>query len=283
MLGIFNNIGNFFWQDHSIEPAENKDSCTNKLSNLTNTLERREDFSLNKLIGNNQVILFGEWHSNPQSKNFIRQNLLRLKDAGVSCLGLEYLPDDLQPDLDNQDFSRVGPYLQNNWRYKQNGNAYLDLCIEARRLGIRILALDINSKESEQIKSAYKNQITEAHLQRQIVRNRHMTETINSFLQANPGQKIACLTGGLHIQENIDSIPTRLRSINPSISYTTAYLSGGINFSKETASKVQREQDPIASLASDNNLGQELFMINTNNHERLRLPYQWLIHLPQAK
>jgi len=104
---------------------------------------------LDKLFEQFQGVCFGEYHSDPSSKEFIHKNMGYFKSKGVTTLFMEQLFDDMQNDLEifNQG-GALSKQIEDNLKHGDRhpgligSSSYRELLFEARRHGIRIVAID---------------------------------------------------------------------------------------------------------------------------------------------
>lgn len=151
-----------------------------------------ENRVLSRISDQDKVVYFGETHTNQQAKIFLRNILAGLKEKGFSVLALEMFNIDQQNVLDgyfsgNISREKLKQSLLSDWNYK--AEEYLNLIEEARKLGIRPLAIDNRSLVET------RDFVEGLHQRDQI-----MAEKISSFLMMSSDVKIIVLAGSLHAQ-----------------------------------------------------------------------------------
>ena len=93
------------------------------------------------------TILIGESHKDDHSREKVSNSLAFFKKSGGEILALEmieshkqYLLDNFEANLDGS-LSELSEYLTKRWKY--NTKSYMQLISEARRLDLRMIAIDL--------------------------------------------------------------------------------------------------------------------------------------------
>jgi hypothetical protein len=119
-----------------------------------------EPFSLARVVGDADVLLVADDHTQPEIKNFLGRQLPSLRILGFRSLGIEMLPAHCQTDLDSWTPTarqRIQRHLEEFWGDKGPGIplSILRLIEEAKRQGFAVLAIDSDGLSDTDQRSAY--------------------------------------------------------------------------------------------------------------------------------
>lgn len=106
-----------------------------------------EPFNLARAVGNSDVLLVADDHTQSEIKDFLGENLPALQALGFRSLGLEMLPTHCQKDLDSWDPAarqRIQRHLEEFWGEKGAAipASIYRLLEEAKREGFTVIAVD---------------------------------------------------------------------------------------------------------------------------------------------
>lgn len=235
---------------------------------LSHVIPLRKPVDLSS-IGKTRVLLFGEHHDSDSTKVFLVQLLPELKALGYTHMGMEMVPENLQRDLDFffksgdiRKLSKVKTFLDEKWKYGDDGTGrrYFDLIVEAQKLGIRTIALDVREADYETIK-------TETNLQE--IREKQMDKMMREVIRSNDGSRLFALMGNYH------ACSERIRSALGPDNHRVASFTTGFVGANELLSKMAQEA----------NVHREAFMVEAAGYRfpRGRAPFDIQIHLPQTE
>ncbi len=95
-----------------------------------------------------RILFAGEKHSDDRARDIFKESLFEFRNSGGDTLGLEmiegqkqYLLDDFLLHKDHS-LENLSDYLSVRWKY--NTASYIELLSEARELGLRLMALDLD-------------------------------------------------------------------------------------------------------------------------------------------
>jgi hypothetical protein len=119
-----------------------------------------EPFNLTKAVGDAEVLLVADDHTQPEIKDFLGRQLQPLRMLGFHTLGIEMLPSHCQPDLDSWNAAarhRILQHLEEFWGEKGPGVplSILRLIEEAKRQRLTVLAIDSDGLSDTGLRSAY--------------------------------------------------------------------------------------------------------------------------------
>ncbi len=221
------------------EPAgdEFSDFSYNALSGYVKN--HSEPLDWKKLLGGNEsVIYIGEIHPNEAIKRELAEHVGDFKEAGITHLALEMLPDDKQPALDS--FCKSGTCgqkilssLTEEWGWVPD--SYMGLIEAARKAGLKLAALDtphsIQKKNDERVAEggdcadacSMGNSSCEG-------RDCRMAANIEKVLSKDPKARVLVLAGSFHVQATTQ--PEHLKRIYGKSSKSYSFLTGGSVFDK---------------------------------------------------
>lgn len=137
-----------------------------------------------------QLLIFGERHTEVESRSFLIERLKLMAREGVDTLALEMFNSNAQELLDDYlkdlvELSEVKVTLKEHWNYPSK--SYIELIEKAKSLGLHILALDDRpSVNGLSFSKALKT------------RDRHMAKKLIEHFKNRPNSKVVALTGRLH-------------------------------------------------------------------------------------
>lgn len=164
-------------------------------------LSKRKQFNWDTLLENTEVLFFGEDHKVAEIRNFIIEQLPILKKKyGISQIALEMLTSDLQIYLDewnDQAKEKIKESLMKGWdRGLGLGESYFQLIEEAKKLGMRVIAMEDPNDEI-----SYKSGNS-----RMIV-NQYWSKILETNLSQG---KIAVLCGLGHLTQSSDAVSSMM-------------------------------------------------------------------------
>ena len=176
------------------------------------------------VFAHSQGMVIGEGHDDATARTFLRTNLAKAKDAGVTTLYLEGLLADLDGEHLRRfmDTGEVSPVLA-----KLEPRDLLALLGEARRLGLRVVPLDSAA-------SNYNFVLEKKDLSRLRAGNHYMQMTIENDAQRGQGKWIA-LVGAAHT-DNVER-PSTGDVLVPGLSDAT----GAVSIHVDKAKTVRRK------------------------------------------
>src|SRR5262249_23082942 len=145
---------------------------------------------MSELMSKNRVLALGESHGdNNQMREFGAKIMPQLKEAGATHLALE-LPESAQPALNK--FMETGILDRSILPPLLNSDDYIAMLNSAREAGLKLVAVDKDSKGSGQLRDA------------------HMSRMIGEILD-DPNAKVVFWAGATHLQNNGDQAVAMLK------------------------------------------------------------------------
>lgn len=137
------------------------------------------------------VIYLGERHIDAAGKNFVIENLPKLKELGFTHLALEMFNASEQPSLDEYNQGKLSDeqlreVYQRNWGY--DGEAYLAMFKAAVQSGLKLVALDKRDLMPKGMEMVAENQ----------ERDEFMAKRVVEIFSENPNAKVLVYAGRLH-------------------------------------------------------------------------------------
>lgn len=172
--------------DHSVAPQRKQKFCRHY-----DQLKRSQVSTTDSPFWHPQarLLIFGERHTQVESRDFLVQRLELLAREGFDTLAIEMLNSSAQKQLDQylagqltqEELKKV---FATHWNYPSK--SYLQLLSQAKNLNMNIIALDNRSEVS-------------GDMSRELIRrDRHMAKVLTQHLKMNPQSKVVALTGRLH-------------------------------------------------------------------------------------
>ncbi|WP_127716178.1 ChaN family lipoprotein [Halobacteriovorax sp. HLS] len=154
------------------------------------------------------LILIGESHKDDVSRQKVRESLSAFKEAGGEILALEmieshkqYLLDNFEANLDGSQ-SMLSEYLTKRWQY--NTESYMQLISEARRLDLRLIAIDLDKTQWPRETTVYP--VIPDISKVRAAREAHMSEVLCEYKEV----KTIVLIGSFHTYKRF--LPSALES-----------------------------------------------------------------------
>jgi len=156
------------------------------------------------LLSNNQVLLFGEMHSNNHTKKFVTNSLETLvKHSPIKFLAVE-IASKYQKDIDDFVNNKINAEQLKKRIYYVNRGPSADMIRKAADLGLRVIAVDGEERDEDMIKNLRKEVFDKNPDEKGIVYigNRHLFEsklgsgsylTLAAFLNALTKEKSASI------------------------------------------------------------------------------------------
>lgn len=218
-----------------------------------------------------RVLALGEAHTREITKREVIDHIKQFRDLGFTHFGMEVFGTEAQPILD--EYQKTGGRKEELMEHIRKGfggwspNAgelYLKAVDEAKRVGMRVVAIDLPMSEQEQYKSG--------GMDRGHKRDDRMSQTVQAILNENPEHKVVTLTGSGHAGKSDNEMAGLLAASGVEI--VTAAILGG--------SPTRRTW--FESSAIDVGVATERFMSAClAKFPDSRTPYDWIIHLPQVE
>lgn len=196
-----------------LAPAFAQDAAPPKLTEMQQkALKSAEPLDWSKLAaGDADVVYIGEFHPIKSAKAELAAHLEDFKKAGFTHLALEMFRKDKQQLLD--DFCKdgscakdVGKNLDAEWCWRDATGAYLELLEKARKLGFKLVALDVALKDQEAwFASAIKHADTAGEMDGHIRailsrRDGQMASAIADVFRDDPKARVVAYVGVYHAQ-----------------------------------------------------------------------------------
>lgn len=152
-------------------------------------------------VENTERILFaGEKHTLDTARNIFKESLIEFRQSGGDSLGLEMIESQMQYLLDDflsrrdHSIERLSQYLTVRWKY--NTVNYMDLLIEARDLGLKLKAIDLDKTKwpSETALFPVNPLISKVRAAREA----HMAKVLCNY----DFKRIIVLIGSIHAKKN---------------------------------------------------------------------------------
>ena len=103
---------------------------------------KQDSLPVEKILADNDVLLMGESHTSASSVKTVTDNLERMKEAGVSIVGIEGLKTFNQKSLDNFFDGNESPVPMDALSFSpERTEEFKGLLEEAKRVGVRVVAL----------------------------------------------------------------------------------------------------------------------------------------------
>ena len=172
-----------------------------KIENLRAILALKEEINIDKMMGDSQVLYFGESHDDEEAKVFIREQVKKLADNGFTHFAFEFLHQDMQGKFLESAHSKFGRDsevkqerydINNPRRYELFLNSigecwtdpkfYGEIADEAVRNGMTVVGIG----ETKQYPG-------------EMGRHDQMADKLKSIFDSKPKTKVAVLSGKSHI------------------------------------------------------------------------------------
>lgn len=261
---IKNKIEQTVDKPYQIEnPFDSVDECANYIKS------NRQEVDYTKMVpADSRVVSVGENHANPRAKAEFKASLQELKNLGFTHVGMEMLGTDQQQLIDEyvQTGARKNELLEQLkefQRYRYANVNYLEIIDEAKRLDLKIVALDMPDNLRDDLKD------------KGISRDIWMKQTIKTILDSDTNNKIVTFSGRIHMDawEGSQTMAGLLRE--DGVSLTSVNLSGG------------KQTDGIWVVdraARKAGVDKDRFMLPCQSklkNTAVRPSFDWIIHSPQ--
>jgi len=229
---------------------------------------RAEPFNLARVVGDADVLLVADDHTQPEIKNFLGDHLQALKTLGFQTIGIEMLPAHCQKDLDSWDAAshqRIRRHLEEFWGEKGDGipDAILRLVEEAKRQRLTVIAIDSDGLSDTDQRSAY------------------WVEDIERCRKDKDGSRIIVFGGASHFRGDSGTVLSLLKAHGVRVSvleFSGLEDSSSVDLEWKVAQALQRAIPGVVQVARENDRqGRHgLFMVSSAP--------DWVINLePQTK
>lgn len=262
---------------------------------LLKTAIRDVDYSV-VIEPQTRVLVLGETHYSKQAKDEVTPAVQKLKELGVTHLGMEFIPATEQQVVD--EYQQSGAHKEEIASYfKDNGlqDLYLTLIDAATAAQVKVLGIDIPVEEKERQKNELLGsvgklvdkrdpmgsiaRVLNAHLNQQGgPRDRNFATVIKTALQQGSTGKVVVFAGKEHASKDSGSMAGIL--VDWGISTKTVSLEAEDEFIlKDTFLDLTRAAD----------LGGRRFMVpgeivsGTTREKQLLPRVDWVIHVPTAR
>lgn len=243
-----------------------------------------------------RALVFGEAHYSEIAKTELIQNIQTLKALGITHLGIEFIPADNQPLVNEYQKSGSGrEQITEFFKGYGRENSYIDIIDAATSAQVHVVGIDISQKEREQQKSELSGSVDKlvdksdpmgslikvlgAHSQQQKgQRDRNFATVINDVLQRDPDSKIAIFVGKEHASKNSDSMGGILANWGMQVRCVSLEAEDEFTFG-----------DTFLARAKTEKLSSARFMIpgsdvDTLSLDRRLLPrVDWVVHIPKIQ
>lgn len=163
-----------------------------------------------QLLRSSNGVVFGENHLDPNAANWITENLAQLKENGVETVFLE-IAREQQPMLDS---FATGSITEEKMRHsirhggasQANETAVEDIIVEAKRLGINIIAVDLNADPTPYKQDAFGRFVPDTYNDDRLQHsNPAWAERVNEIMAQKPEEsKYIMLAGAAHTNKTDD-------------------------------------------------------------------------------
>ncbi len=236
----------------------------------------RSDVDWSKIFPSDKsVLFFGERHGSGVIKDELIANMEQLH---VSHIGLEMLPTNLQPAIDqfldpNSSAEQVNASRQRLYdHFKEYWNPgmeekYMGVIDQAKKLGIRVVALESPSY--------YATEGSDEGAHTLGTRNKNWAEVIDRTLSESPGARMAVLAG-----ENHGGYSPKNNRLNQVLAEKYHRDSVVVGFSSNDArsSRIRSMSDLVNSATSGTDMSHQRFLVRLNRETNRDVDY--VIHLP---
>ena len=236
---------------------------TELFTDLETAILHTAEVDYSKILGNNEIVFAGEYHSNTAIKLHLATQAEELRAAGFTHFAIEL------PSTINEKLKKLERGEQVDQILAEDDSDY-ELMIQAMiRSGIIVRAIDITEQD-------YKTYTKEQ-------REKAMTGNIARILITNHDAKILCLVGVLHAvtKFNRDGVPSvRKRFVDAGVPTATLFFHGGrkseldLLFGESHFDKVVRQSDKVAVEWMIDNRKNKI-----TNFDR---EADWIVHLPPS-
>lgn len=141
-----------------------------------------------KIIGRSRLVLFSDVHDSAGVKEALIRSLPALKAAGITHLGLEFLPSALRTDKMTAEEINGRLIRSGNWDMRP----FERLVIEAKAAGLKIRGININGPEDTRSAIASARESMNAM-------DSYLAEQIMRIMGSEPGARMMVLAGLAHL------------------------------------------------------------------------------------
>jgi len=215
-----------------------------------------EPFNLTRAVGEADVLLVADDHTQPEIKNFLADHLQALHALGFRSLGLEMLPTHCQKDLDAWDPAarqRIQQHLEEFWGEKgaEVPISILRLIDEAKRQGFALIAIDSNGLYGADRQSV----------------NPHWVESIQQYRKSRDGSRMIVFGGASHFRGDSGTVFSLLKQQGVRVSvleFSGLESAESIDLEWRTDLALERAVPEVLQIARENGLRGHhgLFMIS---------------------
>lgn len=141
-----------------------------------------------RMLGNSRLILFSDVHDSAGVKETLVRNLAALKAAGITHLGLEFLPSALRTDKMTAEEINRRLIRSGNWDMRP----FERLVAEAKAAGLKIRGINVNGPEDTTRAIASARESMNAM-------DSYLAEQIMRIMGEEPGARMMVLAGLAHL------------------------------------------------------------------------------------